>query len=104
MVFRLKAALAPLQRLARLIVSMPEQFLRHLFEQAIAHGSRSTALKPLGWLLGILIFGLLGAPRAGLGMWVIVGFAIFTALAAFLYLGAYVYFMCKDRDALRSER
>jgi hypothetical protein len=29
-------------------------FIRALFQQASAEGSRSTALKPLGWLVGML--------------------------------------------------
>lgn len=83
---------------------MPQEMLRQFFEQAMSSGGRSTALKPLGWLLGILVFGLLAAPQVGLPEWVVVAFAAFAGLAALLYLGAYVYFMCRNPDALRSEK
>jgi hypothetical protein len=82
---------------------MPDMF-RQIFEQVMTSGGRSTALKPLGWLLSILILGLLGVARAGLAPWIIETFVIFMALAALLYLAAYVFFMCKNPDALRSER
>ena len=66
-----------LKRLATLIVRMPEQILRHFFEQGMAQGGKSTALKPLGWLLSILIVGLLAAGRVGLDKWIITIFVIF---------------------------
>src|ERR1039457_3540900 len=93
-----------LKRLATLIVRMPERIFRQLYEQAIARRSRSTALNPLGWLVSILIVGAIGAKRAGLDSWIITTLVVFVALEVVLYLGAYVFFMFKSRDALRSEQ
>ena len=81
-------------------------FIRALLQQASAEGSRSTALKPLGWLVGILcaattaLFSLLNP----LQLWVAIAFVALTAVAVLGYLGVYFYLMIKDRDALRSER
>jgi len=68
------------------------------------HGSRSTALSSLGWLLTILIPGIplclhYGAPR-----WIIIVLGVSVCFDVILYLFAYLYFMFKNPDALRSER
>jgi hypothetical protein len=86
------------------LLLMPLEMFRQFLEQANASGSRSTALKPLGWLLGILMFGLLGGAQVGLPLWALVVLAVFVCLAGLLYLGAYLYFMMKNPDALRSEQ
>lgn len=75
-----------------------------LFQQAMTNGSRSTALKPLGWALGILIFGLISASRTGVSAAIITALAVLTTLTVLLYLAAYIYFMFKNPDALRSEK
>ena len=81
-------------------------FIRALLQQASAEGSRSTALKPLGWLVGILcaatiaLFSLLNP----LSLWVAIAFVALTTVAVMGYMAAYFYLMIKDRDALRSER
>lgn len=77
--------------------------IRALLQQATAYGSRSTALKPIGWMMPILVTATLGAFYINAPIWVGVMFIIFTSSTMILYLIAYIYFMFKDRDALRSE-
>jgi hypothetical protein len=81
-------------------------FIRALFQQASAEGSRSTALKPLGWLVGMLCAATLAffSFSSPLPLGVGVTFVALTVLAVGGYLVAYFYLMIKDRDSLRSER
>lgn len=79
-------------------------FLKTLFEHAISEGSRSTALKPLGWLVAMLASTTLAAFYWTTPRWIGTIFAIFTIITVITYLGSYLYFLIKDPDALRSER
>ena len=72
--------------------------------RAFAQGSRSTALKPLGWLISILAVSAMGCTHFNAAGWLIATFGVFAAVAIVLYLTAYVYFALTDKDALRSER
>ena len=69
-----------------------------------ASGSRSTILKPLTWLLGILLATLLAAFRFGAPQWFCYLLAGIAILAVLLFFFAYGFCLFKDRDALRSER
>lgn len=66
-------------------------------------GSRSTALKPLMWFIGITLTGTIGCFRFGAPLWVGAAVGILACLGSIVYLGAYVYFALTDKDALRSE-
>jgi hypothetical protein len=66
-------------------------------------GSRSTALKPLMWFIGITLTGTIGCFRFGAPIWVGAAVGVLACLGAIVYLGAYVYFALTDKDALRSE-
>lgn len=82
---------------------MANFLLRELLSQASTRAGRSTALKPLGWLLSILLSAALGVVGLSGPSWfvlVTVGFAAATTAA---YLAAYVYLLLKNPDALRSE-
>lgn len=74
-----------------------------LFQHAAAQGSRSTVLRPLAWLLTICASSLVGCVQVKAPEWVVVMFGVLSAMSAFLYLGAYIYCLAHDRDALRSE-
>ncbi len=78
-------------------------FIRSLLEQATARGTKATVLKPLGWLLGILITAIFISFYIHAPIWVPVMFSVFVGLVMSLYLGAFIYCLLKDRDALRSE-
>lgn len=83
---------------------MPELFerLTHLAEHAIARLKVSSALNPCLWLIGIAIpFGLFTAFfSTGLVQYVALLIAISPIILFFI---AYVYFMLKNPDKLRSE-
>lgn len=61
-------------------------------------------LRPLGWLLGLLLAGLVSGIDFKAPTWVVIFLAVFVGITVVLYLGAFVYCMIHDRDALRSER
>ena len=77
--------------------------VRELLEQSDAKGTRSSSLRPQQWTLATLIAGLLGSVWLEAPEWVTVlfagGFGLYTLLGA----GAYLYFMFKNPDQLRSE-
>lgn len=77
--------------------------IRALLSHSDASGSRSTILKPLTWLLGLLFATLLAAFRFGAPVWFCYLLAGITILAILLFFFVYVFCLFKDRDALRSE-
>lgn len=66
--------------------------------------SRSTVLYPMQVLLGFLLTATIGAVHEKAPAWLLVLLAVFDCIALMLYVGAYVYLLPRDRDALRSER
>ena len=80
------------------------ELIRSFLQRATAHGSRSTALNPLAWCLGILLSALVLAAYAGLPGWILVAFAISAIVLVAAFLTAYFFLLFVDRDALRSER
>jgi len=79
-------------------------FLKALFHQATAYGTRSAVLNPLGWLTATLISATLCSFYFNLSTCLGVTLAIFSFLSVLLYFFTYIYFMFKDPDALRSEK
>ncbi len=77
--------------------------IKAFFEQALAKGSKSTILKPLGWMMAICISATLTSAHFSLSEWIVYLFAGFSCITMVLYLIAYLYCLAKDRDALRSE-
>lgn len=77
--------------------------IRALLSHSDASGSRSTILKPLTWLLGILLAVLLAAFRLGAPAWFCYLLAGIILVAVLLFFFAYGFCLFKDRDALRSE-
>jgi hypothetical protein len=77
--------------------------IRAFLEQATAKGTRATVLKPLSWMMAILISATLSAFWLKTPYWLGVTFAMFTGLTMLLYLFTYIYCLFKDKDALRSE-
>src|SRR5688572_15941049 len=82
---------------------VPMRLIRAFLEQASEQGSRSTVLKPLGWMMALLVSAVLAAFYLNSPFWVGMLFAVFTVITMALYLFAYLYCMFRDRDALRSE-
>src|SRR5687768_14492835 len=81
-----------------------DAILKTLLQQATTEGTRSTALKSLGWLIAMLLPSTLGAFALETPNWLGVSLAVATGVSVTLYLFAYVYLLRTDRDALRSER
>lgn len=75
-----------------------------MFHQALASGSRSTVLKPLGWLIALTLAGAIGAFRLAAPTWFANTLGGLCVLAIVLYFAAYVYFALTDKDSLRSEK
>lgn len=80
------------------------ELIRSFLEQATAQGSRSTALSPLGWLAAILSSALFGAFIAHAPNWATISIMVALCLSVFMYLAAYIFFMIRSPDALRSEK
>lgn len=78
--------------------------IRSFLQQASAQGSRSTALNPLGWLVALLMPGVVATSIWSVPVVVTMTLLVMLCAASVLYGGAYIYFMLKDPDALRSEK
>ena len=78
-------------------------FFRAFLEQATAQGSRSTALKPLGWLVAMLLPAILGSYYFDTPPWLGFTLCLLAIIVIGAYLFAYFYFMTHTPDALRSE-
>jgi len=86
------------------MLTKPTHKITDLLQQAIVHGARSTILRPLGWLLGILATLVLAAIRFQAPAWMHVIIAALLALGVSLYLGAFLYCLITDKEALRTEK
>lgn len=78
-------------------------FIKSLLSHSDASGSRSTILKPLNWLLTILLGFAITSYHLRLPKcftYILVGIFILTILIFFF---TYLYCLFNDRDALRSE-
>ena len=80
-----------------------DSVIRAFLQHSDAAGAKSTVLKPLGWLIGILISGSLGSYYSNAPGWVGATLVVFTGISALIYLVAYIYFMGRNPDLLRSE-
>jgi len=81
----------------------PLKLIQALLQQAIAEGSRSTALKPLAWLLAMLLPSTLFSAWQKSSSWLTVFLAAVSVVVFAVYIGAFLYLLVHDRDALRSE-
>ena len=78
--------------------------LKELFASARAGGSRSSALAPIGWALGLVLTAFVACVRLEAATWVLVAFVVAAGCLLATFLVGFVFFMMKDSDALRSER
>lgn len=80
------------------------QIMTAMREQMSATLSRSDVLKPLAWLVGLLLlatFGMVATKAEMLIQYICLGLTVSSVL---LYGAAYVFCLRHDRDALRSEK
>ena len=73
-------------------------------QQAARQGSRSTILRPLGWLIAILAALLTVTIRLDAAEWMKASITTLVCSSVVLYLCAYVYCLLNDKEALRSEK
>lgn len=72
--------------------------------QALVSGSKSTALNPLVWLIGLTLVGSISAQILGSPSW-FADILRFLCIASIIYyMVFYFYFAKTDKDALRSEK
>jgi hypothetical protein len=85
------------------ISQVPNPFWSTL-HQALASGSRSSVLKPLGWLIALTLAGSVSSHRLGSPLWLGNTIGILCIVSIILYIIFYIYFALTDKDALRSEK
>jgi hypothetical protein len=85
------------------VQSVPVDELWSLIHQSIGTASRSTALKPLGWLVGITTVPFVAVLRYRSPFWVTVSVMCLLFAGAIVYLCSYVFLLFNNVDALRSE-
>ena len=84
---------------------LPHKLTSAFWERAQEQGSRSTVLRPLGWLIALCGSGLLGAAAlAGYHPVLTSMFGIAFGLSVSMYLFAYAYCLFKSPENLRTER
>lgn len=66
--------------------------------------SRSDVLKPVAWLVAILAAAIAFLVFAQASPWLLITMATVFIVSIVLYVGAYVFCLINDRDALRSEK
>lgn len=77
--------------------------IQSLLQLAHIGRARSSVINPLQWALVLLVFGLLAVLVVRGPAWLLVFFVVLICLIILLLSIAYVYFMIKNPDALRSE-
>jgi hypothetical protein len=79
------------------------EILSAFLQQASAKGTKATVLKPLGWIIAILIAATIGSASLSSSKWILTMFAIFVGITILLYLFTYLFCLFTDKDSLRSE-
>ena len=80
-----------------------DRFLQSFLKQAVTV-DRSSALRPLGWAMGLVLTATVASSPFGAPNWLTVVLSGLSGLLIVFYLFSYVYLLFKDRDALRSEK
>ena len=75
-----------------------------LLRQQLDSASRSDALRPLAWLVGLLVTATIGLTWANAPWWSQATAGVLLACSVGLYGFAYVFCLLHDRDALRSDK
>jgi hypothetical protein len=85
------------------LIKMADHFTQ-LVQQALQRNTKSTVLKSLGWLVGILSATTVFSSKYSSYEWLVVLLAVLDALAVIVYIGFFMFFAFKDPDLLRSEK
>jgi hypothetical protein len=77
--------------------------MQSFFSQASARGARSTALHALQWAIGLFLSAIALLVFGNAPPWLLVGVASALCVVLVVFLGAFVYLLFRNPDALRSE-
>ncbi len=78
-------------------------FMHGFFSEASAKGARSTALHALQWVIAMLLTSIPVTSITGAPSWLLIGLSIALGVILVTFVCAYIYFLIKSPDALRSE-
>jgi len=77
--------------------------INSLLEYGSGKGTSSTALRPFGWMMGLLLPSTFVSISINAPLWVTVIIVICVCLNMFLYIICSLYFIFRSPDSLRSE-
>ena len=86
------------------LLMLPVNLTSAIWGRAQGQGSRSTVLRPLGWLLALCATSAITSAASKGPAWLTVLFGIGTGLSLLMYLAAYGYCLLKAPETLRTER
>ena len=78
--------------------------LHSFFSEASAKGVRSTALHALQWGMAMLLISISIMAVADAPSWILIAISSAFGLVLVTFIGAYIFLLIKNPDALRSER
>jgi len=83
---------------------MAINFIKELFERSDASGSKSTILKPLTWLISILLGAVILLQKVSAPSWLIIFLVSIVGLTILIFFFSYIFCLFKNPEALRSEK
>lgn len=75
-----------------------------MLNQHFRNGSRTDVLRPVAWLVTILLGGAIGLQHVGAPSWTMAALIVLLFAIVLMYAGAYIYCLLTNPDALRSEK
>lgn len=81
-----------------------DRIIKYFLEHSNASGSRSTVLKSISWLIGLLLPSTIVSSYLRGDSWLTVALFILLFVSVLIFFFAFIYFMFHDKDALRSEK
>lgn len=78
--------------------------MHSFFSEASAKGARSTALHALQWVIGMVLVAITLLLFAGAPEWLLITLIVVLGVFFTVFLGAYIYLLLQNPDALRSEQ
>ena len=76
---------------------------KQLFNEAGYAGSRSTALRPVHWMTGIVFLTLVSGFHVGFPAWLLITVCVAAMVCVAVFVYSYLFLLRKNPDALRSE-
>ncbi len=78
--------------------------MQSFFSRSDAKGTRSTALHSLQWALGLMLAALPTSIYVKAPDWILIALCSAIGVVLLVFLSAYIYFLFRNPDALRSEQ